>query len=364
MLELLRQMDAASLDYTVRTAPFSQRFRSIGRRARRALTPFLTRERVADLSIEARAAVIDALQLGPNRTYKQEGIRDLFLATLGFDLTRLKRLIDRSLDHRDLVELVYRDLDPGPIRQAVLDHVQSQGRQHPCHEVKVISDVDDTFYRNWVDPRYPPRTVYPGVVQLYKELEGKEVGDIVFLTGRPGDPAGLLHSRFRRGLGRLGAPESSIITGSFHHQFYNPWIFSRKWRNFERYRALYPEMPIVMVGDSGQADPELIGHALERYPDHVRAGLIHRVKALSAERIKPGVFLFDTYVGAALRLLELGFLGPEAVERVASAAEADFQKIRFPTRAMQDARRAELDADLARVRDKAPAVSPGPRKVS
>lgn len=344
MLDLLRQMDAATLDEAIRSGL------SPGRRE----LEYLVGERVHDLSVPARAALIGSLQRGFTTARKEKAIRALLLATHGADLTRLKRLIDRGPDHRDLAHLLYHDIDLGWLRQDILDHFQREASAHPCGEVKVLSDVDDTFYRNWVDPRFPPRTVYPGVVQLYRELEGREIGDIVFLTGRPGERSGKLKRTFRRRLGALGAPEAGMLTGSFVHQFVHPWVFARKWRNFERYRQLFPEMGIIMFGDSGQADPEFIGQALERFPGHVRAGLIHRVKPLDPQRHErcqqQGVFFFDTYVGAALYLHQRALLSREGLERVCSAAQENLEGIKFPDEAMARARQSELAADLARAR--------------
>lgn len=343
MLEHLKA--SGSVDELVRSATFSKAFRSA--RDRRKVLRYLARERVGELSVEARVALVDMLQKGFTRRYQEEAIRDLFLATTGADLTRMKRMIDRGLDHRDLVQLIYHDIDSASLRREILAHIQSAAV--PCPEWKVISDVDDTFYRNWVDPRWPSRTVYPGVVQLFKELEG----DIVFLTGRPGERSGALERRFRRGLHSLGGQHASMLTGSFVHQFFHPWVFSRKWRNFERYRELFPEMPIVMFGDSGQADPEFIARALERHPEHVRAGLVHRVKPLPPERLErvtaAGVVLFDTYVGAALHLRAMGYLADDAVRRVAEAAQADFARIRFKSEEMKQARQVELAVDVGRV---------------
>lgn len=200
-------MDPAALDLAVRS----------GLRPGRKELAYLVGERLPDLSVEARATLIDRLQRGFTTARKETAIRELFLATHGADLTRLKRLIERGPDHRDLAQLLYHDIDLSSVRQDILDHFQREAEQYRCDEVKVISDVDDTLYRNWVDPRFPPRTVYPGVIQLYRELEGREIGDIVFLTGRPGERSGKLKRMFRRRLGALGAPEASMLTGSLAH---------------------------------------------------------------------------------------------------------------------------------------------------
>lgn len=355
MLAELRRMDAPALNEAVRSPVFRERLRALSRRERQAAVRYLAGERSADLGVEARAALIDLLQKGLTTAWKELAIRDLFLATRGRELTQLKRLIDRGADHRDLAHLIYHDIDLKPIRRALLQHIRREAEGHASDELKILSDVDDTFYRNWVDPRYPPRTVYPGVIRLFTELEGKEIGDLVFLTGRPGERSEALKSWFRRGLGRLGAPEAGMLTGSLAHQFVRPWIFSRKWRNFERYRRLFPEMRFVLFGDSGQADPEFIGRALDRYPRQVAAGLVHRVKPLDPTRmahcLRQGVFFFDTYVGAATHLYELGLLGRESLERVAVAAAEDLARIEFPDPAARQARESELARDLKSARE-------------
>ncbi|GMU51700.1 MAG: hypothetical protein AMXMBFR33_08460 [Candidatus Xenobia bacterium] len=91
-----------------------------------------------------------------------------------------------------------------------------------------------------------------------------------------------------------------------------------------------------MFGDRGQADPEFIGQALERFPEHVRAGLIHRVRPLDPERLercqRQGLLFFDTCVGAAIQLNRMGLLTAEGLECVVAAAWSDFEAIKFPTR--------------------------------
>ncbi|MCE7875062.1 hypothetical protein DYH09_32500 [bacterium CPR1] len=103
-------------------------------------------------------------------------------------------------------------------------------------------------------------------------------------------------------------------------------------------------MPIVMFGDRGQADPEFIGQALERFPEHVRAGLIHRVRPLDPERLercqRQGLLFFDTYVGAAIQLNRMGLLTAGSLECVVAAAWSDFEAIKFPDEAMRQARKA------------------------
>lgn len=350
-LTRLRELSPQELDAVARDGHFLRAVKTLGKGEQVRILLLLARERVAELSIESKAALIKMLQSGSTRRHHEMAVRDLILSTHGPELTRLKRALDRAADHRNLHQLIYHDLDLDEVRQKILAHFLEEAAEHPSPELKIISDVDDTYYRNWVDPRYPPRTVYPGVVQLFRELDGLELGDLVFLTGRPGHRSGYLEKYYRRRLGALGAEEITLLTGSFMHQFVRPWIFTRKWLNLERYRAFFPEMGFVMFGDSGQADPEFLTQALQRYPNQVKAALLHMVVPLSLDRLKrcndAGVMFFDTYVGAAVHLHEKGLLTAESVDRVAHAARANLAAIDFEDQDMRRSREEELARDLA-----------------
>lgn len=91
----------------------------------------------------------------------------------------------------------------------------------PSGELKVLSDIDDTFYANWIDRRYPEKTIYPGVRQFYAELdqvtEGGRHGDLAFLTARPGDRAGLFEGATHESLRRLGIKETVVLAGDLPH---------------------------------------------------------------------------------------------------------------------------------------------------
>lgn len=353
MLAEANHLESERLNEWIATPSFVSRFKKLPKKTQQSLLHILCRARLADLSIQSRGILIKAMQVGPTRERHELAIRDMLLATHGADLTRLKRHIDRTEDHRDLAELLFHDLDQQHIRQQILHHFQREARLHPSAEFRVISDVDDTVYRNWVDPRYPPRTVYPGVLQLHDELRG----DVVLLTGRVGDRAGILERYYRRRLGALGIKQITMLTGTLVHQFVHPWIFSKKWANLERHYRLFPEMRMVMFGDTGQADPEFLSQAIEHYGDQVAMALLHRVRGLAEDRIercqRNGVRFFDTYVGAATHLYRAGLISAEKLMRVSEAARADFGKIRFINDRIRQERLGELERDAREAREEA-----------
>lgn len=346
MLSQLRGMDAEALNQWIGEPGFGKYFDDLSSSVEKTFLKEIVRPRVADLTVRSRGLLIKAMQVGPTYYQREKAIRDLMLATHGHDLTVLKRHIDRCEDHRDLAQLLFHDIDRIDYRKQILDHIRREGQLHPCSEVRIISDLDDTIYCNWADRRFPPKTVYPGVLQLHKELRG----DLVVLTGRVGDPGGFLENRYRRRLGALGLKEITILTGTLVHQFVHPWIFSKKWANLERHYRLFPEMRVVMFGDTGQADPEFLSKAARHYGIQVAKALLHNVKELPPARRAlcdhSGVALFDTYVGAALLLYRDGLLCAQKLTRVMEAAQQDLEKINFPKAETRAARMQEMERDL------------------
>ncbi len=339
-------MDAEALNAWIGAADFPKAFDALRTSAEKAFLEEVVRGRLTELTIRSRGILIKAMQVGATYYQRERAIRDLMVATHGHDLTVLKRHIDRCDDHRDLAQLLFHDIDRSDYRKQILDHIHREGRLHPCPEVRIVTDLDDTIYCNWADKRYPPKTVYPGVLQLHQELRG----DLVVLTGRVGDRSGILERRYRKRLGALGVKELTLLTGTLVHQFVHPWIFSKKWANLERHYRLFPEMRIVMFGDTGQADPEFLSKAARHYGVQVAKALLHNVKELPPARRavcdQSGVSIFDTYVGAALQLFRAGLLSAEKLERVMQAALQDLDKIPFPAASMRQSRLQELKKDL------------------
>jgi hypothetical protein len=346
MLEKLRAAEATEMNALIQTPEFLRAFEGP---EEDALIELLCRQRIAELTPVSKALLISSMQLGSTRHRHEVAIRDLFVSSHGADLTAVKQLVDTGPDHRDLAQLIYRDIDSTHLRQEILHHFRSEADAQPHEELRIISDLDDTVYRNWVDPRYPAKTVYPGVLQLHKELDLGHRGDLVLLTGRPGERSGTLENFYRKRLGALGI-EGTILTGTWMHQFVHPWVFSMKWANLERHRTLFPEMGVVMFGDTGQADPEFLCEAVERYPKEIRMALLHHVRPISAERMERcerlGLRFFDTYVGAALQLYGAGLIGAEAVWRVVEAAMQELKKITFSSVELRTAREAEFARDI------------------
>lgn len=353
--EIVAALPPEDLDRAVPLLDVAVLLRRAPRQPAERFLELLSRERVSDLSIVARAQVIDALQRARTTRRLEEAIRDVFLSCRGPALTLLKRAIDAGRSSHDLPQLIYQDIDEGGIRKTILEHLDAEALRTDYREVKILSDVDDTFYCNWKDRRYPPRTVYPGVRQLYLELDRgtqdrpSPLGDVTFLTGRPGGPFGMLEDHYHKSLGVKGLEETVILTGTLFHQFAHGLIFSRKWANFELYRRLYPEFDFVMLGDSGQADPALLAAAVKSHPEQVKAALIHDVVHSPPEKrqesAEKGVVFFDTYAGAALELFHRGLVEAGGLQRVVENCRTELAAVPFRSEQQKAARFAELERD-------------------
>jgi hypothetical protein len=358
VLEILRGATAKELDALVTRLDLHALVeavddRLVGPDNRAALLRLLTKDRLGDLTVASRVALVTALQRGATDGPKERAIADVLLGTRGADLTALKNGIDAG-DVRDLQQLVFRDLDDLALRRAVLAHFKAEAT--PTGEVKVLSDVDDTFFVNLKDPRYPKKTVYPGIVAFYRELDrgaaaqpGRR-GDLTFVTARPTDPFGVVETNTKAMLEARGV-EATVLTGSLTSNLSNERIAEKKFENFEQYQQLFPEYGFTMNGDSGQGDVSFGLKMRRARPDVVKAVFINDVvntpPARRAELRREGVFLTDTSVGAATEAFRLGLIGKAGLARVVAATREELAKVPFSDQAQRAARKAELDRDVA-----------------
>ncbi len=332
--------------------------RVVGPDHRTELLQLLCVRRARELGLPVRAALVTALQKGHTHGLAESMLRALFLGLSGRELTEFKNLLDGRGNSHDLQQLLFHDIDDALLRQDILTHIQREAELAPSGENKVLSDIDDTFLANWKDTRYPPKTVYPGVLQFYRELDrgpgpvpGRE-GDLTFVSARPQDPLGYIEDRTLATLREHGVPSAVMLSGAFTHLLGNARIAAMKLENFSRYVQLYPEYGFVFTGDSGQGDVVFGEQILSTWPEQVRAVFIHDVVA-TPESVRQTwrdkrVFFFDTYVGAAVEAFEVGVIARDGVARVVGAAREDLARVTFASEAQLSARVLELERDIQR----------------
>jgi hypothetical protein len=326
--------------------------RWIGPDNRTAFLNLLSKDRLGELSVDSRAKVISGLQYHRTDSKDEKAIRDIFVGTRGADLTALKNAVDSGGDYRDLQQLVFHDIDDKQIRSQVLEHFKKEGAG--TGQVKVLSDIDDTFYVNFKDDRYPRKTVYPGVKQFYTELDRggaaspDREGDLSFLSARPYDRAGLSEDMTQSMLQKNGV-SATVMSGDFAHVVGNDLIAAKKFDNWQQSRQLFPEYGSVFTGDSGQGDA-IFGAKAMAANDQMKAVFIHNVTGLSdaqkSDYAKKGVNIFDTYVGAATQAYQKGLISKEGLMRVANVAQSDLSKVEFSSPEQKAAREADLQRDL------------------
>lgn len=368
LLALLRGASAGALDSLLARIDLAALVaavddRLIGPDNRAALLSLLCVERLDDLSVPVRAALVTALQRGRTGSADEEAIARIFLGTRGAALSALKNAIDAGDDHRDLLQLVHHDIDDQAVRDRILDHIASEALSRG--ELKVLSDIDDTLYSNWKDTRYPKtnpatgkRYTYPGVRAFYRELDLVNAAepvlcDLTFLTARPGDRVGMGEGVTRGHLTELLLGYAKILTGDFSHLLTHELMAERKYQSFVAYRRLFPEYDFVFCGDSGQGDAIAGGLMMKHPGGSVRAVFIHDVvntdEPARAEWRARGVHFHDTYVGAAYNAHKLGLLDAPALSRVAEEAVRELGAIGFETEAQRAGRITDFRRDLDRV---------------
>lgn len=357
ILTLLADLDGKSFRQTLHHTDLYRLLSDIddvrfGVKHHQQLLELIAQERAADLDTAARVRFVRALQRGLTRRIHEMAIRDIFRSVTGDALTQLKDELDIGAGHHDLSQLLFSDVDSASLREEILDHIRTQS---PSQKVgrKVLSDVDDTFYANWTDARYPKKTVYPGVRAFYRVLARRHQSDhagVTFLTARPADRAGIVENRTHASLQERGLTlASTVLGGDLFHLHSHARIAKKKVENFDRYRLLFPEYAMVFVGDSGQGDAEVGRSMLGAAPDVMDGVFIHDVRHAPAEErkamAKDGVYFFDTYLGAALVAHDLGLIVPPQVETVSSAVTEEFESVPFDDDEMRAAREQELEAD-------------------
>ncbi|MEH0108239.1 phosphatase domain-containing protein [Tersicoccus sp. MR15.9] len=360
-LRLASTLDARALDAYVRHADLDALLGDaghpvLGTTAQLRLLTRLTRDRLADLSVPARARVLAALQTGATTAVAEQAVVRVFEATTGEDDLRLLRnLCDGDGTHQDLAKLVFSDVDDPVIRDRILRHIAAHAGTHGG--VKILSDVDDTLVANLKDRFYPRGSIYPGAVAFYDALDRgpastpNPMGDVAFVTARPSDPFGLFESGTHRMVRARGIGSATVLSGSLLNLFTHGSMAAKKVENVREYVQLFPDYGIVFIGDNGQGDVEVAERIVDSWPDALRAVYIHAVlPAADAERERLaglGITLVNTHVGAAVHARQAGLLSDEQADAVAADARDAVEAVRFADAEAERGARAELERDLA-----------------
>jgi len=251
--------------------------------------------------------------------------------------------------------------DPGAIWQSVdLVHTAPHGVAYPTARAAgqvlvppptagfgVISDIDDTILqsgairplelmRNTLLRSARQRLPFAGVAAFYRALHagpsGRAGNPIFYVSSSPWNlydllvdfmeindiPAGPLLLR------DIGIEAERFITSSHH---------DHKSAQIARILDAYPDLDFVLLGDSGQHDPEIYAQTVSAYSRRIRAVYIRHVaspargaavkdlaRRVQAEEVD--LLLADDSGAAARHAAQIGLIAPDALPNVEAACRA------------------------------------------
>lgn len=221
----------------------------------------------------------------------------------------------------------------------------------PSCRFVVVSDLDDTVVRTGARSRLrmtrtvlfnsaQTRVPMPGIGALYRALEagrdGGEDNPIFYVSSSPWN----LYSLFAEFMRHHGVPEGPIFLRDFGFDPGKLWKEpheAHKPKQIRRLLELYPDLDFVLLGDSGQKDPEVFRAVAEENPGRIAAVFVRDVTpperdrqvheiARGLERHEVPMTLVETSEAAAERAAELGLIAEDAVAEVAAAEASDRER--------------------------------------
>lgn len=217
----------------------------------------------------------------------------------------------------------------------------------PAAEFAIVSDLDDTVLSTHATSRLGmtyrvlfrdahSRTPFPGVAAFYRALCGgpdaRGHNPLFYLSRSPWN----LYDMFERFLAVNDIPRGPVFLRDASVLEAPSRALGAGQGKTERLAGLltlYPELRFVLVGDSGQQDPEVYRDTVRAFPGRVRAVYIRDVTSKKrdaevhaiSEEVRglgvPMVLVRDT-AHAAEHAVERGLIRAEALEKVREAMES------------------------------------------
>lgn len=220
----------------------------------------------------------------------------------------------------------------------------------PSARFVVISDIDDTVLqsdathvlrmaRHVFLGNAHTRLPFPGVAGLYRALfagaSGTEMNPLYYLSSSPWNLYDLLSQFFNlQGipigpvlfLRNWGITEDEILPTS-HGKY--------KTSNIRKLLDFYPNLPFILIGDSGQEDPEIYAQIAEEYPERILAVYIRNVsrdlkrpktiQELAEKVLEAGssLVLADDSLAIAQHAIEKGFINMNALPAIREEKRKD-----------------------------------------
>lgn len=171
-------------------------------------------------------------------------------------------------------------------------------RYHSMHPRGTISDIDDTILishatqvgrKFWlsISKNAYTRRPFPGVSKFYKALANGGGNPVFYVSSSDWN----LYKLIKDFMNFRNIPPGPMLLKDLHVNLKN--IFKsgggshqHKLDKVEMLMDLYPGMRFILIGDSGQHDPEIYAQVIADYPGRVQAVYIREIKELKDQRRK------------------------------------------------------------------------------
>ncbi|MBT8402107.1 MAG: DUF2183 domain-containing protein [Rhodothermia bacterium] len=161
---------------------------------------------------------------------------------------------------------------------------------HPDASFGVITDVDDTILitnaarrlqmlRTTLFGNARTRLPFPGVADLYRALHqgtGEAPNPVFYLSSSPWN----LYDFLAEFMDIHQLPKGPLFLrdlGIDRTKFFKTSHESHKLAQIRRLMMTFPNLPFILIGDSGQHDPEIYRMAVEHFPGRIPAVYIRDV---------------------------------------------------------------------------------------
>lgn len=214
-------------------------------------------------------------------------------------------------------------------------------------ELMVISDIDDTvietgamdtfrLMRSVLLRNAKQRRPFPGVVALYRALQlgvDRNHPNPVFYLSRSGWP---LFDLFERVLELNDLPEGPLLLRDLSIVEKESTELGTEAHKLDHIRTLLElyDLPVVLIGDSGQHDPEIYREVLDEHDDRVAAVYIrhvvgaaraHEVELMYADHL-PKLCVAPSTIEMARHAKGAGLISDEQLETIQHELTTDLKR--------------------------------------
>lgn len=161
----------------------------------------------------------------------------------------------------------------------------------------IISDIDDTVIETGAAQLWQmvkttllenvhTRKIFPGVSDFYTALQngvsGAEQNPIFYVTSSPWNLRAFIMKVFET-RGTPAGPAFMTDWGLSETQFLKAGHREHKLAAIKEVLNTYPHLPVVLIGDSGEKDPEIYTKIVEEHPGRVETIFIRNVSDKSRD---------------------------------------------------------------------------------